>query len=151
VITIRQAAPSDWEVVKAVRLRALADAPDAYVSTLEEESAFPDAVWIERLERAHQLLAFDGSDAVGMATGLPDGQLVAMWVAPSHRRSGVATTLIAGIVEWARKQGMDALRLWVADGNDGALRLYLREGFVPTSERGIIREGLGEQALTRAL
>lgn len=151
MIVIRQAAPVDWELAKAIRLRALADAPDAYLSTLEDEAAFADSVWIERLENAHHLLAFDGADAVGSVTGLPRGEMVAMWVAPSHRRLGVATRLIAELLNWARDVGMTELRAWVADGNDGALRLYLREGFVPTGERDIIREGLGEQELTRTV
>lgn len=41
---VRQAQAADWEALRQLRLRALADAPDAFASTLEVEMAFPDEV-----------------------------------------------------------------------------------------------------------
>ena len=47
---IRRATVDDWEASRDIRLRALAESPDAFLSTLEREAAFDDEVWMSRLE-----------------------------------------------------------------------------------------------------
>ena len=42
---VRQTGSDDWATLRRLRLRALADAPGAFASTLEAELAFPDDVW----------------------------------------------------------------------------------------------------------
>ena len=53
-----------------------------------------------------------------------------MFVSPSHRRQGVPSRLVLGLVELARKQ--EAKRIYVnTDAGDGVLmRFYERNGFV---------------------
>lgn len=154
---IRLATPDQWEVCRSLRLRALADSPEAFSSTLERELAFGDGVWRKRMRTGHQLLAWDGDVPVGTVTGIPDRhepggrEVVAMWVAPEARCRGVGTALILGLVDWARDAAAPALALWVADGNDAARLLYERCGFTATGERDVIRDGLGEQRMRRAL
>jgi hypothetical protein len=46
----RQARAADWEALRRLRLRALADTPDAFASTLEAEVALPDEFWQQRAE-----------------------------------------------------------------------------------------------------
>ena len=117
---------ADWRECRALRLRALEDAPDAFASTLERELAFPDRVWRRRLLTGYQALAFEGDALLGTATGIPDGQerrgreVVAMWVAPEARGRGVGRALIGSLIEWARAASAPALSLWVADGNEPA-------------------------------
>src|SRR5262249_56071893 len=48
---IRRIRPDEGPNLRALRLRALADAPMAFGSTLAREQAFADAVWRERAER----------------------------------------------------------------------------------------------------
>ena len=151
MIEIRSASGDDWVAYRQVRLRALTDAPDAFASTLEREAAFDDDVWIARLTSAHTLIAWAGDDPVGTVTGLPDGEMVAMWVAPDQRGKGVGAQLVAALVDWSRAAGLTELRTWVADGNDTAQRLYERMGFVPTGEVALMRDGIGERRLLRAL
>jgi len=148
---IRQALVADWQASKAIRLRALADAPNAFLSTLEREQEFEDAVWRSRLESSHQLIAWLRDEPVGTVTGLPRGEMVAMWVAPEHRRAGLGARLVAILLEWARARGLPELRTWVADGNEAALRLYERMGFALTGEVAPMRDGLIERLLIRAL
>src|SRR5262249_23529737 len=127
--------------LRDLRLRALADAPDAFSTTLAEARAYPEQDWDERAaggakgsERATFIL-IDGGRWQGMAGGIRDperpdtAELVSMWVAPDLRRQGGARALIGAVAGWARMQGVTRLELWVTDGNAPAVALYRREGF----------------------
>ena len=126
--------------VRAVRLRALKEAPYAFASTYEQEAAFDDAAWEQRLTSgsATFLARMDGT-TIGTCTGLPpsDGavELVAMWIDPSARGSGAATELVQAVLAWAAGQTAERLHLWVAGGNQRARHFYERTGFVLTGER----------------
>jgi ribosomal protein S18 acetylase RimI-like enzyme len=140
----RQAQPADWEALRQVRLRALADAPDAFASTLEAEVAFPDEVWRRRAEggpASANFIAREGGVDVGLAAIFAEPEvpgrmhLVSMWVDPRYRRGGVARALVDLAVRWAGERRAREVMLWVADQNTAARRLYERLGFQPTGER----------------
>jgi GNAT superfamily N-acetyltransferase len=82
--------------------------------------------------------AFDGERMVGIATlrrGVRPGvdQLEALFVDRAHRRTGVATALVAGIEERSRAGG--ATWLYVsATPSESAVGLYRSRGFTPTSD-----------------
>jgi ribosomal protein S18 acetylase RimI-like enzyme len=139
---VRRLAPDDWELWRDVRLESLADAPYAYGSTLDRERAFDEATWRSRLngETGVAVVATLGPDAVGvMAVYTPPGEgwamLVAAWVCPTARGRGVGDALVAELLDWSREHGYAELELRVADGNDPARKLFLRNGFLPTGER----------------
>lgn len=144
---IRRARPDEWQLSRDIRLRSLADAPEAFCSTLEREQDFDDETWKLRLEQAVTVFAWEGAAVVGTATGKPDPheeggrEIVAMWVDPAHRKSGVAAALIDELVRWARAEGAHSIALWVADDNDRARRLYAKCGLAATGEREIMRPG----------
>ncbi len=130
----------------AIRLRALAEAPDAFGTTLAEDKARPPTLWQARLENpqsAYFLAVLDGED-VGLVRGAPwadrpdddpeEAGLFSMWVAPAVRGAGVAGTLIDRVVAWAREAGFKRMLLGVGDTNLPAIGLYARKGFVPTGE-----------------
>ncbi|MQA04422.1 MAG: GNAT family N-acetyltransferase [Streptosporangiales bacterium] len=138
-ITVRALTPDDWEQTRAVRLSALADAPDAFVTTLAEARGQAEAQWRAMLtpERGVRALAeYDGLPAgvVGAFDHGGVGEIIWMWVAPDHRGRGVGDALVAFCVDWCGRQALDCV-LWVVDGNDAAQRLYERCGFVPTGSR----------------
>ena len=144
--TIERTSPGQWERVRAVRLQALADAPDAFGTTLAEDEARPLPEWRARLARsdvATFLAVADGRDG-GIATGAPfEGQegaagLFSMWTAPEFRGRGIGRALVEAVVSWARGAGYRRVLLDVADGNLPAIRLYARCGFAPTGETGTL-------------
>lgn len=138
--TIERIGPDGWERVRATRMRALRDAPDAFWVTPVEEAARSPAEWRQRLEGpdAATFLASHAGEDVGIAVGArhhahpEDAALYAMWVAPRARGGGVGRALIDRVAAWARGRGFSGLRLDVGDHNVCALALYERLGFVPT-------------------
>jgi ribosomal protein S18 acetylase RimI-like enzyme len=141
VTVVRPAEPDDWAVVREIRLRALAESPSAFASTLAREEAFGEEDWRRRLQHGYCFLAQAGGRTVGTVAGfaeedVPDEHhLVAMWVEPAHRGTPAATELVEAVCRRAREDGAAAVRLWVVDGNERARRLYERLGFVSTGER----------------
>jgi ribosomal protein S18 acetylase RimI-like enzyme len=140
----RQAQAVDWNALRQLRLRALADAPDAFASTLEAEVAFPEEVWRQRADdgpASATFIAREGGVDVGLVRVFAEPDvpgrmhLVSMWVDPGHRRRGVARALVARAVRWATERRAREVSLWVADHNTAARRLYEQLGFRPTTER----------------
>jgi N-acetylglutamate synthase-like GNAT family acetyltransferase len=98
---------------------------------------------IEFLERVLKddgtlLGAFDGNRLVGLAAFRPrltetTGQLAFLHVSNGYRRHGIATQLIAGIIEMAKESG--ARELYVsATPSQSAVGFYLSHGFRPTRD-----------------
>lgn len=147
---IRRATADEWQTSRDIRLRALESDPDAFCSTLEGTRRYGEDDWRSRLEHAETLLAWEGDEVAGTATGKPDPheqggrEIVAMWVAPEHRRRGAASALIAALVDSARRDGASSVALWVAEDNERALRAYKASGFALTGEREAMRPGVDQ-------
>lgn len=145
---IRVITADDWEAFREVRLRALADSPDAFGVTLAEAVSQPESVWRERASGPNPVvLAFSGDRPVAMG-GLyapedsPDAYVWGMWVEPESRGRGVGARLLGVLLDLARARADDrTVRLHVTEGNDGARHLYESHGFVATGEWEPLREG----------
>lgn len=132
----------DWARVRAIRLAALADSPDAFSATLDEERARPPSFWQQRLAAsdAHTLLVARGDEDLGTAVlstpvGSDDAWLYAVWVAPAARGLGVGDALLEEATRRARGKRRARLCLDVGDRNAHARALYERHGFRPTGRR----------------
>jgi GNAT superfamily N-acetyltransferase len=142
--SIERLTVGDGERVRAIRLRSLRDAPDAFGSTLEEAAAQSLESWNRHLEQLATFVAVaDGSDVglVRVATHdhLPDaGFVISMWVAPEARRQGIGLALLDAVAQWARTKGWTRLLLDVGEKNAPAIALYARMGFVPNGEVGTL-------------
>lgn len=145
-IDIRLLTADEWAVFRRVRLRALADTPQFFGSTLAEAQARTEQDWrAALLDRAQFVATADGAE-LGTVAGLPEPErggvhLISMWVAPEARGTGVSDLLVRAVIDWAAAGGHTVIRLEVADGNPVAERLYLRNGFVRTGVSGPIRPG----------
>ena len=58
-----------------------------------------------------------------------------VYVTPTARGTGVSDALLIAVEEWATAEGHGALRLFVHDRNEPAMRLYTRRGFATLDER----------------
>jgi ribosomal protein S18 acetylase RimI-like enzyme len=154
---VRRAAPGDEEALRRVRLAALADAPDAFESTLDRELDRPLSEWQRWLTHGAVFLFEDAGEPRGIAAGIPHTDvpsaafLVSMWVAPAHRGTGAADTLVASVLAWAQTQGVREVWLHVGKENDRARRLYERHGFRATGETMRPRDGAVEIEMRRPI
>ncbi|QHE88296.1 GNAT family N-acetyltransferase [Hydrogenophaga sp. BPS33] len=161
---VRRIEPSDWPAYRALRLRALQDAPDAFGSTFESERTLPDTFWRSRLEAAADdtdvpLFALDGQAPCGLVWCKRDAQqrsvahLFQMWIAPASRGRGTGGVLLRAALDWAASVGVERVCLGVTVGDSPAARLYAAHGFVPVGAPQPLREGspLMAQALERTL
>ena len=143
-LSVRRIRSGEGRRLRELRLRALADAPLAFGSTLAREEAFAEGVWQDRAalgatgESQVTFVAEDGECWVGMVTGLvadPEGprpELVGMFVEPASRGRGIGAALVEAVAAWARERRMARLYLWVTSTNQAALALYRRCDFRPT-------------------
>lgn len=165
---MRRAQPADWTMVREVRLAALADAPEAFASTLARELVYPESLWRERIGTWPWFVAFRAAEPVGLVASIPEPSgeaepatpaaerrlagepratarprlgwhLVSLWVNPEVRGAGVADLLVGAAVGQARAEAAARVTLWVAVGNARARAFYLRMGFAPTGRQQVYR------------
>ncbi|WP_435283158.1 GNAT family N-acetyltransferase [Streptomyces koelreuteriae] len=155
---IRSVRADEWPAAKELRLAALRDpvAHLAFLETYEEAAAKPDSFWQERTAQASegadavQQIIAEGPDGrwVGTLTVLVEepgttdwagfevqrkqGHIVAVFVRPEERGSGLTEVLFDAALEWSWAQGLERVRLIVHEGNGRAQRFYRRAGFVPS-------------------
>jgi len=135
-IQVRQLTPADAESFRELRLEGLRLNPEAFGSTYEFEKDQPLTRYTGWLTNSTVLGGFQNSQLVGTASftqcsGLKDshkGLLRAMYVRPTHRRSGAGRLLVESIIETAR-QKVEQVQLAVVSDNQPAIRLYQTLGF----------------------
>ncbi|WP_170226420.1 GNAT family N-acetyltransferase [Rudaeicoccus suwonensis] len=144
-MTIRSLRVEEWRTYRAVRLAALADAPDAFGGTYDAALAYPEQLWRDWCGQP-SWFAFAGDEPVGMVRiaraddrDLPE--LISMWVAPAARGTSVAADLIGCVLTWARAGGDHGVRLHVIESNLRARALYRRMGFVENEIREQLPNG----------
>jgi ribosomal protein S18 acetylase RimI-like enzyme len=138
---VRRLGPDDWELFREIRLRSLADSPDAFSSTLEREEAFTEDDWRRRLTGPVYAVTDPGPVAVG---GLfdQDGVLTVwgMWTDPAHRGRGHARRILDALIA----PDVEA-ELHVNTANAAARTAYERYGFVGTGDLEPLRPGSVQQ------
>jgi GNAT superfamily N-acetyltransferase len=137
---IRELERREWALFRELRLRSLADSPDAFARRFVDEQAPPDAHWI----RLTESVTIPGGHPLGLAFGLLDkerpqiGHVGGMWVDPGARGKGAGQALLSAAVDWARSREIDRLDLWGTEGNHSATRLYERAGFTDSGRRDVL-------------
>jgi ribosomal protein S18 acetylase RimI-like enzyme len=143
LIVITPITPLNAFLFKEVRLRALRDTPQAFISTYAQESQFSDSEWLARAagmdgERRVGFLAMDGENACGLVGSYLDqndptqAYLISMWAAPTHRQQGVGRRLVEEVFQWVHSRKAQTLLLMVTSNNESAIRFYERLGFTRT-------------------
>ncbi len=141
---IERLRPGEGQRLRAIRLRALAEAPDAFATTLAASEGRPPEVWEDQVLALPTFVWREGSADLGMVRGAradgdaATGYLISLWVAPEARGRGVGGALVGEVVAWARAAGLRRLVLDVGEHNAAARRLYERADFVATGITGAL-------------
>jgi ribosomal protein S18 acetylase RimI-like enzyme len=132
----------DWSRLKRIRLTALRESPHAFLSSFDREYAYDEEQWRAEFARGEWAVAVTDHWDVGLlgatceSAALSDERyLEYIWVSPDSRGCGVASMLLRTVLDHLRDSGVLTVWLWVLDGNERAMRLYERFGFLSTHER----------------
>jgi len=141
---IKVLTPDDWDVLRAIRLTALDESPDMFLSTYSQEREYDPSRWRGEFGRGDWYVSIDSESPDGPVGILgitrepstPAHQcfLEYLWVAPEVRRHGLAFTMVRQVLDQLQPVGVRTVFLWVLDGNESAMRLYKRLGFVSCNE-----------------
>ena len=161
MVEVRAATAEDWRLLRDVRRAALADAPDAFLSTHEERAAPTEEYWRGRITSGGTFFAYlpevNGRDPAGLVGGFQRTpgtvELVSLWVRPKARGQGVAEALVGAVIDWAQARAAISVHLWLMETNERARMLYERCGFSSTGERQPLpsNEELTEIGMSRPL
>ncbi len=144
VPSIRPIESHEWRMYRDLRLRSLADSPDAFGTTLAQARERSEEQWSSQLASGAAsrselpLLAVVNGQPGGLAWAKIESSerekadLYQMWVAPDYRKTGAGRMLLAAGITWARSSGARFLALGVTCGDTPARRLYSSAGFEPT-------------------
>jgi RimJ/RimL family protein N-acetyltransferase len=136
-ISIRRLGADDLAAYKALRLRALDAAPEAFGTAYEEGLRQSDAVFVGILERLAVFGAFGLDGVLGGMTAFSRregikarhiGDIVSVYVDPSLRGTGTSLRLMEAAIAHARHHVIQ-LELGVGTFNTPAIRLYEKAGF----------------------
>lgn len=145
-VNVRTLGGEDWPIYRKLRLAALQEAPQAFVSTYSDEQAYDADFWQARMARSARLVAaiataesgpFEpvGIVSIGEGEQPETGALYGLWVAPEHRGEGIAMSLVQAAARQARADRRRWVTLWVATDNGRAVAFFSSVGFRPTEER----------------
>ena len=155
---VRRAVSGDEPVLRALRLEALIDAPEAFGSSYDRELARTTADWQRWLAPGVTLILEAADIPRGLVAGAPDREdpaiahLLAMWVHPLLRHTGAADALVVALLAWALERGARQMQLMVISSNERAQRFYARHGFRPTGHQSTReRDGAIELKMERRL
>jgi len=145
MMNIRKLIPDDVSQIFPLRLRGLAEHPEAFGSSVEEEEKRGADFLSERMQSEAAIDnfmfgAFDENDQLMGMVGFHrqdhikqqhKGFIWGMYVSGEHQGKGIGRRLLeAAISEVKDRPGLEELLLQVASINKGARKMYERLGFV---------------------
>ncbi len=163
MLRIERIATSQGPLLKALRCRALADAPYAFSGTLAEAVERSDEIWaasaahMAQDQRSITFIAYYHDEPCGMmGCHLINEQdkvanLVAVWVAPEYRHLKFGQGLLEVVKQWSRESNAHILHAWVAQQNVLAIRFYKSAGFEVTGERQPFKSDSSQEEILLAL
>jgi RimJ/RimL family protein N-acetyltransferase len=142
-LRVRHALASEHDQLREIRLRSLANDPQAFAGTYAHALSQPSEWWERWAEQSElgdsqRTFVLEGDDGRWMGLALVrladerpgNAVLNAMWVAPQARGRDAAGNLCEACAAWAAARGCRELTLTVVVDNRAARRAYEAAGFV---------------------
>jgi len=141
-VSARPAVPGDEDAIADIQLAAwrgvLGDDAVAGIPRQEVLGTWAAAIQAPPSREHRVFVATDGPRVVGFAAMASAGEIVALEVAPEHRRAGHGSRLLAACVDTLRLAGGTTVRAWALEGDEA------RESFLTGA-------GLGEGGVRRGM
>ena len=135
-IEIVTATVNDFDRLRALRLEALKDTPDAFGAKYEDEDEKPILDWQNRLKNTHWCFAVaDGVDVGLLAVDRAekdrnsDCWLSSWWIHQDHRGSGIPKLMLNWLEQLCIEKKWEKIGLGVWPDNLRAISAYKKLGF----------------------
>ena len=163
MLKVERIATSQGPLLKALRCRALADAPYAFSATSAEALSRSDKSWADSAAHLAQdkksttfIAYYDGKPCGMMGCYITDEEddisnLVAVWVAPEYRHLKAGQGLLEVVKQWSRESNAHVLHAWVAEQNALAIRFYKAADFKKTGRRQPFKSDDSQEEILLAL
>ena len=130
MITYREMIALDIPVVVGMEKEIYPESPWSAAQFREELAGVPKSrKYLVALDE-NQIIGYGG---IAVAGDVAD--IHTLTVGPSHRRQGIAATMLHQLETWARAQGATAIMLEMREGNTEAQPLYEKHGYSVISRR----------------
>jgi RimJ/RimL family protein N-acetyltransferase len=144
MVEIRKLNLKDWEIFRAIRLKAVAETPQYFLYNFEDESARPDTYWQGMLsDKRHAIFILqDKEDVIGLTAiftwhedpSEKTAVLAMSYIDPAYRGKGYADLLYTARIEWAKAQPhLERIVVSHREGNEASRRSNQRFGFIFTN------------------
>lgn len=137
-VFVRGLNSDEWEALLAVRLEAVTDYPNYFLSTPQQTLGLPKEEWQRRIDsdRSRIFGLFDGDALIGI-TGIyrsedkPETAVMVMsYIKPAYRGHGYSKLFYKARIEWALQQdGLIRLEIGHRIGNDPSRHAMIAQGF----------------------
>lgn len=136
---IRKLELNDLESYRSIRLELLKKYPTNFGSSSEEESAFDEKMWVNRLSKdtITPIGAFIEGEIVGIVLTVQNprkkmkhiAHINSMYVKDEYMGKGIGDALIKYAVSLMKEKEVEIIYLSVVSDNTSAINLYQKNGF----------------------